>query len=314
VVAASWFAPTGAPVSLTPGTARLVHQGQTVGWVVAEGTGWAGPTPEGEAVEVEGMILRGAFDLVTALETFLANDCLGFKAGPANPVPDGAIVLGDPGLVICRGASVEPGVVFDTRNGAVVLEAGVEVRHGTRLEGPFYAGEKCRILGDHLRVSVLGPRCTVKGEVSNTVFLGYANKAHAGFLGHSVLGHWVNLGSGTTTSNLKNTYGEIALSYKGKKIATGRQFLGSLIGDHAKTAIGMMLPTGTIIGAGANVFGGGQVPKYVAPMAWGFEGTEQMNEEGFLAVAARVMPRRDVQLTSERRAALSATWKRVSSR
>jgi UDP-N-acetylglucosamine diphosphorylase/glucosamine-1-phosphate N-acetyltransferase len=257
-------------------------------------------------------MLRGTFDLVTALETYLANDCLGFKAGPANPVPDGALVLGDPTLVICRGASVEPGVVFDTRSGAIVLEAGVEVRHGTRLEGPFYAGEKSRILGDHLRVSVLGPRCTVQGELSNTVFMGYANKAHYGFVGHSVIGHWVNLGAGTTTSNLKNTYGEIALSYKGKRIGTGRQFLGSLIGDHAKTAIGMMLPTGTTIGAGANVFGGGQVPKYVPAMAWGFEGGELMKEEGFLGVAARVMPRREVQFTAERRAALSATWKRVT--
>jgi hypothetical protein len=73
-----------------------------------------------------------------------------------------------------------------------------------------------------------------------------------------------------------------------------------------------MLPTGTIIGAGANVFGGGQVPKYVAPMAWGFDGGERMNEEGFLAVAARIMPRREIQFTAERRAALSATWKRVT--
>lgn len=312
VVVASWFAPTGAPVSLTPTAARLVHQGQTVGWVVPEGSSWSGPTPEGEGVEVDGIILRGTFDLVTALEHYLANDCLGFRAGPVNPVPSAAIVLGDPNLVLCRGASVEPGVVFDTRNGAIVLEAGVEVRHGTRLEGPFYAGEKTRILGDHLRSSVVGPRCTVKGELSSSVLLGYANKAHDGFVGHSVIGHWVNLGAGTTTSNLKNTYGEVALSFKGKRVSTGRQFLGSLIGDHAKTAIGIMLPTGTIIGAGANVFGGGQVPKYVAPMAWGFEGSEQMNEEGFLAVAARVMPRREVQLTAERRAALSATWKRAT--
>ncbi len=313
VIAASWFAPTGAPVSLTPTTSRLVHQGQTVAWVVPEGSSWAGPTPEGEALEIDGLTLRGAFDLVTALESFLANDCLGFKAGPTNPVPAGSIILGDPSLVICRGASVEPGVVFDVRHGAVVLEAGVDVRHGTRLEGPFYAGEKTRLLGDHLRFSALGPRCTVKGELSNTVFMGYANKAHDGFVGHSVIGHWVNLGAGTTTSNLKNTYGEVALSFKGRKLGTGRQFLGSLIGDHAKTAIGMMLPTGTIIGAGANVFGGGQVPKYVAPMAWGFDGMEQMNEEGFLAVAARVMPRREVQFTAERKAALSATWKRVTS-
>lgn len=312
VVAASWFAPTGAPVSLTPTTRRLAHQGQTVGWVVPEGVTWSGPEPVGEAVEVDGLILRGTFDLITALEHYLANDCLGFRAGGANPVPDAAIVLGDPSLVLCRGALVEPGVVFDTRNGAIVLETGAEVRHGTRLDGPLYVGEKSRILGDSLRASVLGPRCTVKGELSTSVFLGYANKAHDGFVGHSVLGHWVNLGAGTITSNLKNTYGEVALSFHGKRVGTGRQFLGSLIADHAKTAIGMLLPTGSIIGAGANVFGSGQVPKYIPPMAWGYDSDERMNEEGFLAVAARVMPRREVQFTAERRAALSATWKRAT--
>jgi hypothetical protein len=144
------------------------------------------------------------------------------------------------------------------------------------------------------------------------VFLGYANKAHDGFVGHSLLGHWVNLGAGTTTSNLKNTYGEVSVEVKGERIATGRQFLGSLIGDHAKTAIGTLLPTGTVIGAGANVFGPNSVPKYIPPMAWGSDGATRMTEEGFLKVAERVMPRRDVPVTPERRASLTATYRRLS--
>jgi UDP-N-acetylglucosamine diphosphorylase/glucosamine-1-phosphate N-acetyltransferase len=312
VVAASWFAPTGAPVTLQPSTRRLAHQGHTVAWVVPNGSTWSGPAEAGEALELDGLPLRGTFDLVTALERYLASDCLGFRAAPVDPVPAAAIVLGDPALILCRGALVEPGVVFDTRHGAVVLEAGVEVRHGTRLEGPLFAGDKSRLLGDSLRASVLGPRCTVKGEVSTSIFQGYANKAHDGFVGHSIIGHWVNLGAGTTTSNLKNTYGEISLSVGHARFGTGRQFLGSLIGDHAKTAIGTMLPTGTVIGAGANVFGAAQVPKYIPPFAWGSDGKERMNEEGFLTVAQRVMPRREVAFTAERRAALSATWKRLS--
>jgi len=312
VVAASWFAPTGAPLALAGTTRRLVHQGVTVAWVVPAGATWSGQGDAGEAVEVDGLPLRGTFDLVTALERYLPTDCLGFRAAPADPIPAAAIVLGDPALIICRGALVEPGVVFDTRHGAIVLETGVEVRHGTRLEGPLFAGEKSRLLGDALRASVLGPRCTVKGELSTSVFQGYANKAHDGFVGHSVVGHWVNLGAGTTTSNLKNTYGEVSLAIGAARFGTGRQFLGSLIGDHAKTAIGTMLPTGTVVGAGANVFGTDQVPKYIPPFAWGTGGRERMNEEGFLTVAARVMPRREVAFTTERRAALSATWRRLS--
>jgi len=312
VVAAAWFAPAGAPIVLAPETRRLVHEGRTVGWIVPAGDRWDGPHERGATLHVQGLPLRGAFDLITALDRFLAPDCLGFAAGPADPVPAGSVVLGDPGLIFCRGAQVEPGVVFDTRPGAIVLESGVEVRHGTRLEGPLFAGAGSRLLGGHLRTSVFGPRCSVKGEVSATVMLGYANKSHDGFVGHSVLGHWVNLGAGTTTSNLKNTYGEVALEVAGQRLATGRQLLGSLIGDHAKTAIGTLLQTGTVLGAGANVFGAAQVPKYVRPFAWGTEGDERMEEEGFLRVAERVLPRRDVPFTAERQASLRATHHRLT--
>lgn len=314
IAAASWFAPTGAPLELRPETRRLVHSGKTIAWLVGPDIEVNGLSESGAAQEMDGLALDGAFDLITALDRFLAADCLGFAAGPADPVPPGSIVLGDPALVLSRGALVEPGVVFDTRGGAVVLEAGVEVRNGSRLEGPLYAAERSRVLGGLVRCSVLGPRTNVRGEVSNTVFLGYANKSHDGFVGHSVLGHWVNLGAGTTTSNLKNTYGEVSLDVAGERIATGRRLLGSLIGDHAKTAIGTLLPTGTVIGAGANVFGATAVPKYVPPMAWGSDGLERMTEDGFLKVAERVMPRRDVPVTPERRASLTATYRRLTGR
>lgn len=311
IIAASWFAPTGAPVALGPDIRRLMHGRETVAWVVPAGEQWKGPTSTGDTVDVDGMLLRGTFDLLAALDRFLVPDCLGFSAGPVDPIPSGSLIMGDPALVLCRGAMVEPGVMFDTRKGAVVVEAGCEVRFGSRLEGPLYIGERCRIVGDAIRYSAIGPRCTIRGELSNAVFLGYANKAHDGFVGHSVVGHWANLGAGTTTSNLKNTYGEVALQVGEKKFGTQRQFLGSLVGDHAKTAIGTMLATGTVIGAGANVFGRGQVPKYVPPMAWGLEG-EVVTEDGFLNVAGRVMPRREVILTDARREALRATWKKAT--
>jgi len=200
-------------------------------------------------------------------------------------------------------------VVFDVRPGPVVLEKGAEVRSGTRIEGPTFVGADTRILGGYVRSSVFGPKCRVRGEVAGSVFLGYANKAHDGFVGHSVLGHWVNLGAGTTTSNLKNTYGLVRLNVEGEQIETGRLNVGTFFGDHAKTAIGTMLTSGTVVSVGANVFGG-PAPKYVLPFAWGVGG-EMMTEEGFLRVAERVLSRREVAWTDARRDSLRRTYARA---
>ena len=161
VVALSRFAPAGTPIEFGPDTRRLVHEGNTVAWLVAAGQRWDGPDDEGPAAEVEGLLLEGAADLLTALEGFLQADCADFLSAPHDEIAEGSVVIGDPAEVICLGAIVEPGVVFDVRHGAIVLEEGVEVRSGTRLEGPLYAAARTRILGGSLRASVLGPRSTV---------------------------------------------------------------------------------------------------------------------------------------------------------
>ncbi|MGH7702639.1 MAG: putative sugar nucleotidyl transferase [Gemmatimonadales bacterium] len=311
IVAASWFAPAGTPVELESGLRRLTNEGETVAWLVPEGERWTAPTDEGPETTIDGLILHGAFDLVTALEALLPGDCADCLNEARDEVPDGSIVLGDPAEVVCLGASVEPGVVFDVRRGAVVVEERVEVRHGTRLEGPLYLGAGSRVLGGHLRTSTIGPGCSVNGEIASSVLLGYANKNHDGFLGHSVIGHWVNLGAGTTTSNLKNTYGPVHLEVAGERLETGRQFLGSLIADHVKAAIGTMLGTGTVVSVGANLFGGAPVPRYVPPFAWGNAGSERLTEEGFLKIAERVMPRRDVAFTEARKEWLRGMYRRI---
>ena len=313
IVGAAWFAPTGAPIDA--GRAhRFAYGEETVGWVVPAGERWNGPHEDGPAVSIDGVLLRGTFDLLTALEELLPADCADFLAAPNDGVPAGSVVLGDPGHLISLGANVEPGVVFDLRNGSVVLDQGAEVRSGTRLEGPIYVGPGTRVLGGSLRASVFGSECRVRGEIATSVFLGFANKSHDGFVGHSVIGPWVNLGAGTTTSNLKNTYGPVRLEIEGERIDTGRLNVGSLIGDHAKTAIGTMLATGTVISAGANVFGTPTPPRYVPPFAWGCSGSERMTEDGFLRIAERVMSRRNVAFSPQRRESLRQAFARSSGR
>jgi UDP-N-acetylglucosamine diphosphorylase/glucosamine-1-phosphate N-acetyltransferase len=307
VIGHSAFAPAGIRPDLPDRPARLVNDGATVGWWVPEKERWE---PDGDAaaeVPVDGMLLHGAYDLITALEHLLVADAADFTHEPGDALPEGSVVIGDPTDVVLLGAAVEPGVVFDVRGGAVVIEQHAYVRGGTRLEGPAYVGPGSEILGGVVRRCSIGPRCKVRGEIASTVVLGYANKAHDGFVGHSVVGRWVNLGAGTTTSDLKNTYGAVRLDVAGERLETGLQNVGTLFGDHAKVAIGTLLDTGTVVGSGANVFGATRPPKYIRPFAWGMDGA-LMSRDGFLTVATRVMPRRQVGVSDAVRATLGRIY------
>jgi UDP-N-acetylglucosamine diphosphorylase / glucose-1-phosphate thymidylyltransferase / UDP-N-acetylgalactosamine diphosphorylase / glucosamine-1-phosphate N-acetyltransferase / galactosamine-1-phosphate N-acetyltransferase len=307
IIGSSTFAPRGLAPALPDEPFRLVSRGITVGWGVPAGVTWERPRPEARPVEVDGVVLHGVHDLIPALEHLLQDDLLRL-IGESDPIPRGSTVLGDPAVLALREASVEPGVTFDTRAGPIVLESGVEVRAGTRLEGPLWAGANTQLLGGPIRDSAIGPHCKVRGELAHCVFLGFANKAHDGFVGHSVIGRWVNLGAGTITSDLKNTYGLVRLDVAGTTMETGLQFLGTLLGDHAKTAIGTLLGTGTIVGAGANLFDAVRAPKYVAPFAWGGTGRERLTRDGFLRIAERVLPRRDVAVDDAMRACLTRIY------
>jgi len=307
VIGSSTFAPRGLAPALPSEPFRLVCRGITVGWGVPASGEWEVPRPEARPVEVEGVVLHGVHDCVHALGVLLRDDLLAL-VGESDPIPRGSTVLGDPAGVVLREAVVEPGVVFDANAGPIVLESGVEVRAGTRLEGPLWAGANTQLLGGPIRSSAIGPHCKVRGEVSHCVFLGYANKSHDGFVGHSVIGRWVNLGAGTITSDLKNTYGPVRLDAAGTTIETGHQQLGTLLGDHAKTAIGTLLGTGTIVGAGANLFDTVRAPKYVPPFAWGGSGRERMTKDGFLRIAERVLPRRDVTVDDATRGCLGRVY------
>lgn len=309
VIGSTTFAPRGLAPLLPTAPARLTCGGITVGWAVPEGQTWAGPAPQAVAVELPGFLLRGCYDLIPALDALLAEDAARLL-GDSDPVPPASIVLGDPALLGLHGVLVEPGVIFDVTEGPIVLESGVEVRTGTRLAGPLWAGANARLLGGEIRRSAIGPRCVVRGEVASTVFLGYGNKAHDGFVGHSVIGRWVNLGAGTITSNLKNTYGPVHLDVAAHAVETGLQNLGSLVGDHAKTAIGTLLSTGTILGVGASVFAAVRPPRWVPPFAWGGtpERPDRMTREGFLKIAGRVLPRRDIPLDAPTRAMLERIY------
>jgi len=250
----------------------------------------------GTARPVRGRWIGAVWELIAQLSVQLAEDIPVIAPGlhSASLMYD---ALGPHPLTIEEGAVIEPYVVFDTSAGPVVVRRGATVSAFTRVVGPCYVGEGATIVGDRIANCAIGEYAKIRGEISSSVVLGHSNKGHTGFVGHSYLGRWVNLGAGTTTSNLKNTYGSVHLWTPDGVRDTGMQFLGTLFGDHAKTGIGTMLTTGSVLGAGANVFGAAMPPKYVPPFAWGeAPGFGTYEVEKFLAVAARVMQRRDVTL------------------
>ena len=233
----------------------------------------------------------------------------GVQQAPFESPPGHAVVLGEYPVCVLGGAVIEPQVVFDATSGPILIDRKASVHAFTRLVGPCFVGAGSTVLGSDIRGSSIGPACKVRGEVSTSILVGYANKGHEGFVGHSCIGEWANLGAGTTTSNLKNTYGAVSLRTPFGMRETGMQFLGTLMGDHAKTGIGVRLTTGPIVGAGASIFGSAMPPKLVPPFAWGESapyGTWEL--EKFVAVAERVMARRSVVLSAGMRQALARAY------
>lgn len=253
----------------------------------------------GAMANVPGVWLDNVWDIAAHLQNMLLSDLptLVTSLGARPLKQDGVTVLGGHGVFVVDGATVEPQTVFDTAAGPILLCRGASVQAFSRVVGPCYVGESSAILGGRVAGCSIGNVCRVHGEVSSTTFVGHSNKGHDGFIGHSVLGRWVNLGAGTITSNLKNTYGTVSLWTPDGIVDTKLQFLGTLFGDHAKTGIGLRLTTGSVIGTGANVYDS-MPPKAVAPFSWGGSVPyAAFAVDKFIDMAERMMARRQLELT-----------------
>jgi UDP-N-acetylglucosamine diphosphorylase/glucosamine-1-phosphate N-acetyltransferase len=253
--------------------------------------------PNASVAEVQGRWIDEVWDFISSLAPLLMDD-IDVLARDATRLSDTSMIGGTHGVFIEKEAHVEPQVYFDTTAGPILIRRGATVQAFTRLVGPLAIGKESIVGGDKIGASSIGEVCKVHGEVTTTIFLGHCNKPHDGFVGCSYLARWVNLGAGTITSNLKNTYGSVKFwTLRGER-DSGQQFLGTFFGDHAKTGIGTILTTGSVVGTGANIYGGGVVPKCVPPFAWGDKppySTYRMDK--FIEVARRMMERRHVALT-----------------
>ncbi len=204
-------------------------------------------------------------------------------------------------LWIAPSARIEPMVLADTTRGPVVIDGHTTISAFTRLEGPCYIGPGSQVFGAKIRAgTTIGPHCRVGGEVEASIMHGYSNKYHEGFLGHSYVGEWVNLGAGTHNSDLRNDYGEVTMTLHGLPVHTGMTKIGCFLGDHTKTGLGTLLNTGTNVGAFCNLLpAGGFAPKYVPSFTSWWNGSlrEAFTLEQSLATAQLAMQRRGVELT-----------------
>ncbi len=171
------------------------------------------------------------------------------------------------GLFLASDAQIGAYVICDTKSGPIIIDSQAQVGPYTLLRGPLYIGPKAKIL-EHAAIKdavSLGHTTKVGGEVEAAVVEPYSNKQHHGFLGHSYLGSWINLGAGTCNSDLKNTYGTVNMEYGCGKVTTGMQFLGCVMGDYSKTAINTGIFTGKVIGVCSMMYGfvTSNVPSFV---------------------------------------------------
>ncbi|MDY0103004.1 MAG: GlmU family protein [Lentimicrobium sp.] len=224
------------------------------------------------------------------------------KGRKSQPIPAHCAAIAPEQIFIEEGAELLAST-FNATEGPIYIGKNTIVMEGSHIRGPFalchhsFVKMGAKIYGG----TTIGPYCKVGGEINNSVIFGYSNKAHDGFMGHSVLGEWCNLGADTNTSNLKNTYDEVKIwSYpEASFVETGQQFCGLIMGDHSKCGINTMFNTGTVVGVSSNIFGSGFQRNFIPSFKWGgTSGFSTFLPKKAIAVATEMYRRRNLELSA----------------
>jgi UDP-N-acetylglucosamine diphosphorylase/glucosamine-1-phosphate N-acetyltransferase len=248
-----------------------------------------------------GCLIDYPWDLIERNASALEQDWADWQRRRERRQPRGITVLGPAERCFIEpSARVDPLVLIDTTPGPVLIDRGAVVQSFSRIVGPCYVGPETQILGARVTGGSFGPTCKIGGELEECIIQGYSNKAHEGFLGHSYLGEWVNLGSGTQVSDLRNDYGMISLTLGSRKVDSGRIKVGAFIGDHTKTSIGALVNTGSVVGAFGQLLAfGGLLPRVVPSFCQFGHGQlrERTDLRALFSTAATVMGRRGREWT-----------------
>lgn len=256
--------------------------------------------------EVQATVLKYPWELIHRNGEEIRNDFTYYakngkdKNAPGKKYAD-VHLLNKKAIVIGKGSVIKPGVVLDAENGPIIIGNNVTIYPNAVIEGPAFIGEGSLVKAGAkiYRNTTIGEVCKVGGELDASILHSFSNKQHDGFLGHSYLGSWVNIGADTNNSDLKNNYGTVEVTVNGEVVDTKEQFVGLFMGDHSKTGINVMFDTGTVIGVSCNLYGAGLPSKYLPSFSWGNIGstfTAYKLEKG-IETAQRVMARRNVKWT-----------------
>ncbi|MFZ1290103.1 MAG: putative sugar nucleotidyl transferase [Melioribacteraceae bacterium] len=252
--------------------------------------------------EVDVTIINYPWDLITYNHQELIKDFKKLTNESVNFIKDfpGVYFLNRENIFLGKDVKIKPGVVLDAEDGPIFIGDNVQILHNASIQGPVFIGEDTivKMNSTIYHNTSVGKVSKIGGEIENTIIHSYSNKQHNGFLGNSYLGSWVNLGAGTTNSDLKNNYGTIKVQINNQLIESGKQFVGLTMGDHSKAAINTSFNTGAVVGVSSNIFGGTFPPRYIPSFSWG--GSEALTTydiDRSIEVAERVMQRRNVILT-----------------
>ncbi|RRR76410.1 MAG: hypothetical protein EI684_03025 [Candidatus Viridilinea halotolerans] len=246
------------------------------------------------------LLLRYPWDLVSETGEQIVRDLplLAARLPLLRDAPPEVTLRGEH-IYVAAEARLDGPLVLDARDGPIFIEAGAHIEPFSLIQGPAYIGAGSLISSARIRgATAIGPVCRIGGEVEASIVQGFSNKHHDGFLGHSWLGEWVNIGAMTTNSDLKNNYGPVRVNLEGVgQFDSGLIKLGVFLADHVKLGIGLHLNGGTMIGTGSNIFGIHNVPKNVPPFSWGGDVFREYRIENMISVTRTVMGRRKRSLS-----------------
>lgn len=268
-------------------------------------------------INQEPLHIQFTYDIFSKNAEALSKDFDLLTAGRKSAeIPASVFTVNSSNIFIEEGAKLQ-NCSLNAENGPIYIGKHAEVMEGALIRGPFSLGEHSYInMGAKIYgATTIGPHSKVGGEVNNSVIFGFSNKGHEGFLGHSVLGEWCNIGADSNNSNLKNNYAEVRLwNYETESFTpTGLQFCGLMMADHSKCGINTMFNTGTVIGVSANIFGAGFPRNFIPSFSWGGNKMTTYRLDKVFEVAEKVMERRKITLTEEDKNILKSVFGKTKS-